>query len=265
MTREVRLIAGAEDQRVPLAEPVGELALEILVQRQRAVGGARAGRAGAVLDEWLRARPPTTSGSKREAEIVVRAEHQRRPAADDDFARAEDLLDDGRSGSRCARLELSRLASMAFSLSSRSLRFSVTVSHSRGACRGCGEIAALVKQLRRGPPDFSARRPRYRAARHQHDVVHTRPQTSTIRRRIASVSSLAGTVPLGSAIDHRPVGTRVAPRAKRDDAPSPDARQLGHAPLEILRVIFPPVDDDQILDAAADEQFAVRTGNRDRL
>ena len=35
--REVRLIAGAEDQGVPLVEPVGKFALQVLVQRQRAV------------------------------------------------------------------------------------------------------------------------------------------------------------------------------------------------------------------------------------
>jgi hypothetical protein len=38
--RQVRLIAGAEDDRVPFAEPVGELALEILVNAKRAVRGA---------------------------------------------------------------------------------------------------------------------------------------------------------------------------------------------------------------------------------
>src|SRR5262245_12573471 len=70
---------------------------------------------------------------------------------------------------------ISRLAWMAFSLSSRSLRFSVTVSRSRRACRRRGEVAALVKQLRRRSPELAARRARYGAARHQHDVVDHEP------------------------------------------------------------------------------------------
>jgi hypothetical protein len=36
--RQVGLVAGAENQGVPLVKPVGELLLEIFVQRQRAVG-----------------------------------------------------------------------------------------------------------------------------------------------------------------------------------------------------------------------------------
>ena len=73
--RQVRLVAGAEDDRVALAEPVGQLALEIFVQRERAVGRPRSGGAGAVLEHGA-ARRLGDVGMERETEIVVRAEHQ---------------------------------------------------------------------------------------------------------------------------------------------------------------------------------------------
>ena len=74
--RQIRLVAGAENQGVPLAEPVGELALEIFVQRQGAVGGSRTGRAGAVLEQRI-ARGRHHRRLERQAEVVVGAEHQR--------------------------------------------------------------------------------------------------------------------------------------------------------------------------------------------
>ena len=48
---EVRLVAGGEDDRVLGAQPLGELALELDVQVDRAVQEARAGEAGAVAVE----------------------------------------------------------------------------------------------------------------------------------------------------------------------------------------------------------------------
>src|SRR5437588_10760392 len=49
--RQVRLIAGTEDDGVALAEPFGEVALERFMQREGAVGRARSGSAGAVVVE----------------------------------------------------------------------------------------------------------------------------------------------------------------------------------------------------------------------
>ena len=102
--REVGLIAGAEDHRVALAEPLREIALQLLVDRQRPVSRPRAGGSGAVLSERL-ARRLDDLGVQRQPEVIVRAEHQRRAAVDDDLAGAEDTFDHGRAGNRRARRE----------------------------------------------------------------------------------------------------------------------------------------------------------------
>ena len=54
---EVRLVAGGEDDRVLGAHPLGDLALELEVQRDRPVEQARAGQAGAVASRARRGRP----------------------------------------------------------------------------------------------------------------------------------------------------------------------------------------------------------------
>ena len=102
--RQVGLVAGAENQGVPLAEPVGELALEILVQRQGAVGGSRTGGAGAVLQKGV-ARGRHHRRLERQAQVVVGAEHQRGLAVDDHLARAEHALNHGLAGTSASRGE----------------------------------------------------------------------------------------------------------------------------------------------------------------
>jgi hypothetical protein len=47
--REIRLVAGAEDQGVAFPEPFGKTPLEILMQLERPVRRARAGGPGTVL------------------------------------------------------------------------------------------------------------------------------------------------------------------------------------------------------------------------
>ena len=61
--REVRLRAGREDERLLGAHPVGDLLLELEVQRDRAVEQARAGQAGAVRRAARRAAPWMTRSS----------------------------------------------------------------------------------------------------------------------------------------------------------------------------------------------------------
>jgi hypothetical protein len=92
--REVCLIAGGEDDGVPLAEVSGELALEGGVDRQRAVGDARAGGAGSPAIDGLARRGPHFR-VEREPQIVVRPEHQGAAAPDDDLGGAQHLVDDG--------------------------------------------------------------------------------------------------------------------------------------------------------------------------
>jgi hypothetical protein len=91
--RQVRLVTGTEDDRVTLAEPRGQLTLQILVESQCAVGRPRSGRAGAVLDHGLAGRRDDL-GMQREAEVIVRPEHQRGPPLDDDLAGTEHTVDD---------------------------------------------------------------------------------------------------------------------------------------------------------------------------
>ena len=62
---DVRLVAGREDERVLGAHPLGQLALELEVHRQRAVQEARAGQAGAVASSASRAACFTRSSPVR--------------------------------------------------------------------------------------------------------------------------------------------------------------------------------------------------------
>ena len=73
---EVCLVAGREDDRVLGPHPLGELPLQLDVQRSRAVQQARAGDAGAVGLQRVAGRPlhPLVAG---QAEVVVGAEHDR--------------------------------------------------------------------------------------------------------------------------------------------------------------------------------------------
>ncbi len=74
----VGLVAGGEDDRVAGAHPLGDLALELLVERRGAVQEARAGKAGAVGLERLAGRllHARVAG---EAEVVVGARASRAP------------------------------------------------------------------------------------------------------------------------------------------------------------------------------------------
>jgi hypothetical protein len=72
--REVRLMAGREDDRLLGAHPLGDLLLELEVQRDRPVEQPRASQPGAVLvQRGLGALDDALVGSQ--AEIVVGAEH----------------------------------------------------------------------------------------------------------------------------------------------------------------------------------------------
>ena len=79
MQPDVGLVAGGEDERRLGAHPVGELLLELDVERDRAVEQAGAGERRAVGVEGIPGRPldPLVAG---QAEVVVGAEHDRLPA-----------------------------------------------------------------------------------------------------------------------------------------------------------------------------------------
>ena len=102
--RQVRLVAGAENNRVTFAEPVGKLALELFVHGQGAIGGPRPGRARAVLAH-SGCRRCNHLGVRREAEVVVRSEHQRPAAADHDLRRSDNAVDDRQTGNGGPRRE----------------------------------------------------------------------------------------------------------------------------------------------------------------
>jgi hypothetical protein len=71
---DVRLVARREDDRVLGAHPLGELALELQVQRRRPVEQTRAGQPGPeAVEGVLRAGDDALVAG--EAEVVVRAEH----------------------------------------------------------------------------------------------------------------------------------------------------------------------------------------------
>ena len=80
---EVGLVAGGEDEAGFLAEELGEVVLQLLVQVEGAVQEAAAGAAGAVLMERLLGRLEDLR-VVREAEVVVRAQHDAPLALDDD-------------------------------------------------------------------------------------------------------------------------------------------------------------------------------------
>src|SRR5882672_11231493 len=139
-----------------------------------------------------------------------------------------------------------RLAWMAFSLSSKSPRLSLNV--------GTPE-AALVHRLGRRPANLAARGPRHRAARHEHHFVHHQP-AQIDDAPADGIGQIVGGHRAARLGDHdRAVRTGPGGCPERDDAAAADAGELGDAPLEILRVILPSVDDDQVLYPAAHEQL----------
>ena len=75
----VGLVAGGEDDRAVGPHPVGDLLLELEVQRRRAVEQARAGQAGAVALQGV-AGALHDALVAREAEVVVGAQHDPRGA-----------------------------------------------------------------------------------------------------------------------------------------------------------------------------------------
>ncbi len=72
--RQVRLVARGEDDRLLGAHPVGDLALELEVQRDRAVQQPRARQAGAVLRQRV-GRALDDALVAGQPEVVVGAEH----------------------------------------------------------------------------------------------------------------------------------------------------------------------------------------------
>ena len=71
---DVGLVAGREDDRVLGVHPLRDLALEVEVQRDRAVEQARAGQAGAVAVQRV-LRAPQHALVAGQAEVVVGAQH----------------------------------------------------------------------------------------------------------------------------------------------------------------------------------------------
>ena len=71
---DVRLMAGGEDNRVLSAHPLGELALKLDVEIDRAVEEARAGEAGAVAVERIE-RTLFDALVAGQPQVVVRAKH----------------------------------------------------------------------------------------------------------------------------------------------------------------------------------------------
>src|ERR1700733_9416768 len=182
---------------MPLVKPVGELALEILVDRQRAVGRSRSGGAGAVLQDRV-ARGRQHRGLEREPEVVVGAEHQGRPAVDDDLARTEHTLDHGLARSGASRREHGAPSLDSFELVEQ---IHPVVRHTyspiwptAAASISPRSYRSFVAARRTLPLVVRATVPRGTST----TSSTSSPNRSTMRRRIASVSTSAGTVPPGS-------------------------------------------------------------------
>ena len=227
--RQVRLVAGAEDDRVALAEPVGELALEILVHRQRAVGGARAGRAGAVVERPRGAprrsrrdaasdRDSCSSRTSASAGRRSTTSHGPEHAIDDRQARH-------RRAVRERRAALSRSPAACRADPSTPLIACVPSPIAAGR-----QFAALVARLRRRPLHFAAGRAADRAAAARSPPRRRRARTGRrSRRRIASVSTSAGTVPLGSTTITTRSAWPLAVGAERDHPAAPHAGESSTA------------------------------------
>jgi hypothetical protein len=102
---EVCLVPGREDDRVAFAEVGGELVLELRMDRQRAIGCARPGCPGAVAIDCV-ARRGADLGMERQAQIVVRPEHQYPASSKDDFRGPGHLVEGGVTRARSLGPEL---------------------------------------------------------------------------------------------------------------------------------------------------------------
>src|SRR5258708_18116207 len=129
-----------------------------------------------------------------------------------------------------------RFAWMAFSLSSRSPRFSLNVGTPK---------AALVHRLGRRPADLAARGPRHRAAWHEHHFIHDQP-AQIDDAPADGVGQIVGGHRAARLGDHdRPVGPRAGGRPERDDPAAAGAGELGGAPPKVPPGLVPPRGPNQ--------------------
>ena len=204
--RQVGLIAGAEDDRVPFAKPLREVALEVFVQRQRAIRRPRARGTGAVL-AYRAPRGFHHVGMKRQPEIVVGSEHQRRTAVDGHFARPNHAVDHrlARQGAAVGKHRTAFLDDPQFleeihrvsargrarpgpwschgpsprrSRNSASLRFKPGWHYSHRLL-DINQLPAFVSRFGGSPLDFSAGRAADGSRRHERDGVDAQPEPVT--------------------------------------------------------------------------------------
>src|SRR5262249_7885554 len=115
-------------------------------------------------------------------------------------------------------------------------------------------LAAQVALPGRGALDLAAGGAADRAARDDHDIVDIQAEeiTDSLADRFGEELTRHRAARLHH--HHHAVGAAVLGR-EGDDAAAADAIHRVSRPFEILRVVLPAVDDDQVLDAAADEQL----------
>ena len=234
--------------RVPLAVEVGEGPLEPPVRGVGAVGGARAGRAGAFGIE-RRVSGGEDVGMEAQAEVVVRAAHQRAAAVDDDFGRTEDCA---RPPCRTApRRRRSRRADRPWA---RSLSKRVIASSSRPP-------VSSVPASKRARVSARLTLPLVVRGIVPGGVTTTRssssPAVSRTRRRTLSTTSLGRQA--GSRFEHRDhfVGLVDAVDAEDDHARRPDAVDVRDRRFEIRRMVLASLPDDQVFGPPAHEQLTV--------
>src|SRR5580700_1967570 len=114
------------------------------------------------------------------------------------------------------------------------------------------QLASFVSCLGRRALHFPARRPADGPARHQHDVINVDPEqiADLLAYRPRQRDARDRTARLDD--DDDAVGTPRRRGAECDDPAAPHAGEAVDRPLEILRMILAPVDDDDVLGPATD-------------
>src|SRR4051812_36666341 len=151
---------------------------------------------------------------------------------------------------------VARRFSITRSLSSRSIES--LISNPRSRSLAAAEFALLIPGLGRRALNLAAGRPPDRAAADDRDLVDVEPEQ--VADLAADLSGQHVGCDRAARLDDDHDAIRLPTRrgAERDHPSAPHAAHPVDRPFEILRVVLPAVDDDDVFRPAADEQFAAR-------
>jgi hypothetical protein len=123
--------------------------------------------------------------------------------------------------------------------------------------RGGTELPSFVARFGRRSLKLAAGRPADGAARNEDHFVNIQSTDGSNAPTYGLGQCLRRHCSAGLCDDDNPVVSAYLHCPERDDASASNTGQLPHCPFEIVRVVFASIDDDDVLDSAADKELAL--------